>query len=228
MRALYDRTEDVRAYVIEFILMISQKTNEEKDYCSLYLVRHGETEWNAKELVQGHTDIPLNKKGERQAKELARRLKHIHFAAAFSSDLLRARRTAEIIALEKKIAVKTTKALRERYFGRFEKTAVRQLDKSLEELMRKYGEEIEKEIESDEGMMKRLIPFIREIAVAYRHKNVLVVAHGGIMRTFLIHLGFASASEMPPGSIKNTAYVKLESDGVDFFIKETFGIERKK
>ena len=40
------------------------------DYCIIYLTRHGETEWNEKKLIQGHTDIPLNEKGKKQAKQL--------------------------------------------------------------------------------------------------------------------------------------------------------------
>jgi len=47
------------------------------------------------------------------------------------------------------------------------------------------------------------------------------------MRIFLINLGLGTLESFPPGSIKNTAYIKLESDGVDFFIKETWGIEKK-
>ncbi len=96
------------------------KKLNDKNYCRLYIIRHGETDWNLKELVQGHTDIALNKTGEKQANDLAKMLNRIKFAAAFSSDLIRARRTAEIVAQEKKIAIKTTNALRERFFGRYE------------------------------------------------------------------------------------------------------------
>ena len=99
---------------------MSINKSSEKRFCTLYLVRHGETDWNVKGLLQGHTDIDLNKTGIKQAKELAKKLRRIKFAISFSSDLLRARRTAEIIATEKKIAVKTTTTLRERKFGRFE------------------------------------------------------------------------------------------------------------
>ncbi|GIW64747.1 MAG: hypothetical protein KatS3mg092_0680 [Patescibacteria group bacterium] len=47
-----------------------------KNYSTLYLVRHGETDWNVKGLVQGHSDIPLNDKGRWQAKELSKKLSH--------------------------------------------------------------------------------------------------------------------------------------------------------
>lgn len=200
-----------------------------KDYCILYIVRHGETDWNIQHLVQGHTDIPLNKKGERQAKEMGKKLNHIHFAAAFSSDLLRAKKTAEIIILEKKIAVQATKVLRERNYGRLEGKSWLTDSKELQSLWEKTYKltdgqrkkyRLEK-VENNEQLMYRFIPFIREMAVVYPQKNILVVTHGGLMRAFLEHLGYT----FNPGSVKNTAYIKLESDGIDFFIREMFGVE---
>src|SRR5689334_14138742 len=87
---------------------------------TFYLIRHGETDWNNQHLLQGQIDIPLNAKGEEQAQELAQVLKDINFDLAFSSDLIRAKRTTEIVALEKQLMIETTKTLRERAFGEFE------------------------------------------------------------------------------------------------------------
>lgn len=205
-------------------------------YCTIYLVRHGETEWNVKGFMQGQTDSPLTKEGVRQAKVLGKKLKKINFSAVFSSDLLRAKRTAEIIALERKIAVKTTKLLRERAFGRFEGIHNQEFEKQLKRMFEKFGKLNEKQklkfklaedIESDEEIFNRLNLFLREISTVYPGKNILVVAHGGIIRAFLIRLGYASHRELPPGSVKNTAYIKLLSDGTDYFIKETYGVEKK-
>jgi len=83
--------------------------------------RGSPTDWNVKGLLQGQSDIPLNTEGEKQAVEAAKKhFKKIKFAAIFSSDLVRAKRTAQIIALEKKMAVETSALLRERDFGPFE------------------------------------------------------------------------------------------------------------
>jgi broad specificity phosphatase PhoE len=68
-----------------------------KNYSTIYLTRHGETEWNEKKIIQGHSDIPLNKKGIKQANLLGMELKNIHFDAVFSSDLVRAKKSAEIM-----------------------------------------------------------------------------------------------------------------------------------
>lgn len=194
-----------------------------ENYCTIYLIRHGETEWNEKKLIQGHSDIPLNEKGELQSKQLGEKLKEIRFEAVFSSDLIRARRTAEIIILEKKLAVVTTKALRERLFGRFEGKHIDELRKILGELILFSNEKQKKlkfhDLENDEEIMGRFIPFFREVAVAYQGKNILMVSHGGLIRAFLDRIGFKmpNYSERP---MKNAGYLIIESDGVDFFVRE--------
>jgi len=201
-----------------------------QNYCTLYIVRHGETEWNVRKIIQGHEDIPLNKKGEVQAKELAKKLRHIKFDAVFSSDLIRAKRTAEIITLEKKMAVQTTKALKERYFGKYQGRSFavnNEMMRLINNLKMVTGRGA-KEVEGDENIISRLTTFLREIAVTYAGKTVLVVSHGGPIRTLLIHLGFATYDNFNEGQINNLAFVKLKSDGVDFFVEETNGIEIKK
>lgn len=202
-------------------------TKNGQNYCTLYIVRHGQTEWNVKELTQGETDIPLNSEGIKQAKKLRKKLKDLDYDAVFSSDLIRAKQTAETINLEKKLAIKTTKALRERRYGKLEGTPYREmrefhdtwekLNKTERENYRPY-----EGYETDEEIIGRYITFLREVAVLYSGKNVLIVSHGGVMRVLLNHL---TDNTYLTGSISNLAYIKLESDGVDFFIKELMGIK---
>lgn len=205
------------------------------NYTRIYIVRHGQTDWNVKRLLQGFTDIPLNVTGEQQAKEAGDKFKHVDFAAAYSSDLARAKRTAEIIALEKKIAVEATEVLRERNFGKYEGSSLdgirEDFIKDMERLNTLTQEEIAKDpvlknLESDDKVFSRLITFLREIAVAHSGKNVLVVSHGGALRLLLVKLGWAEHHQLPSGSIKNTAHAVIESDGIDFFVKETEGINK--
>ena len=201
---------------------------------TIYIVRHGETEWNIKHLMQGHLDSPLTQAGEQQAKDIALRLKHIHFDEVFSSDLLRAKRTAETIILERKIAIKTTQALRERNYGVFEGKVYDEYNQALQKLLVQYKTRSEQDkvfykshgVETTDQSIARLITFLRELAVSYSGKTILVVSHGGVMRYLLIHLGFGTYKTLPSGSIANTAYIKLASDGVDFFVKETKGITK--
>lgn len=69
-----------------------------------------------------------------------------------------------------------------------------------------------------------MFTYLREVAVAYQGKDILVVSHGGVMRILLDHLG----KRVARGATANTAYIKLESDGVEFFVKETEGIKFEK
>src|SRR3989344_4287192 len=110
--------------------------------CTFYIVRHGQTDWNKKHLIQGQTDIPLNEEGKLQAKGLAAELRNTHFDAVFSSDLTRTRQTAEILALERKLAVETRKALRERTFGKLEGKPTSKLKAVHAELIKLTDEEV--------------------------------------------------------------------------------------
>ncbi len=197
--------------------------------CILYVVRHGETDANAKGLIQGQSDFSLTSIGESQATNLAKKFKHIHFAAVFSSDLIRARRTAEIITLEKKLAVNTSHLLRERNFGKYEGKPQTLFREENEEFLRQLtalpyeeGKKLKaaEDIENDDELTARFITFLREIAVTYQGKTVLVVTHAGVMRAFLRHMNHDSSS----GFIENAGYFRLRSDGINFFVDETSGI----
>ena len=79
----------------------SKLTPQERARCAtLYLVRHGETEWNTQDILQGHLDSALTERGLAQARELVDRFRGVEFTAIFSSDVTRAQRTAQIIALD--------------------------------------------------------------------------------------------------------------------------------
>jgi probable phosphoglycerate mutase len=201
------------------------------NFCTIYLVRHGRTDWNEKGLIQGHTNIALNQEGKIQAENLARELKHIKFDKVFSSDLARAKQTAEIIALEHKLSVETSKALRERNFGKYEGkhwTVLEEINEVLKKLDEKarFSYKHHPSVESDEEVIDRFATLLKEIAVSNPGKNILVVTHGGTMRAFLVLLGKIDSKHFFI-EIANMAFVEVVSDGVDFIIKKTNGIENK-
>lgn len=209
----------------------------EHTYTIFYIIRHGETEANVKKILQGHSDYPLTQRGKDQAKEVSGLLKNIHFDKVFSSDLFRAKHTAQLILLERKMAIETSKLLRERTFGKYEGTSWFYQDDHLKKMWQKYETlsdqerfrfKFSEDQESDEEIATRMLTFIREIAVAYPGKTILIVSHGGIMRATLIKLGVSSYATIPPGAVKNLGFFKLESDGVDFFLKETHNIDLQK
>lgn len=195
---------------------------------TFYIIRHGQTEFNVKGIVQGHSDSPLTAEGLIQIKELAKKFKDKDFDLAFSSDLLRARRTAEIIALEHELEVKVTSLLRERNFGEFEAKESRALEayyNLLDKLDKnerfKYSDH---GVESDESVATRLMTFIRETAITHPDKNILVATHGSVLRVLLIHLGYGTYQNMRSGGIDNLAWIKIETDGSDVFIRHTEGV----
>ena len=85
----------------------------------VYIVRHGQTDWNVQHKAQGRSDIPLNETGRRQAEELRDKIKDIKFDAVYASPLKRARETAEI-ATDGEYKIVFDDRLMERSFGDFE------------------------------------------------------------------------------------------------------------
>lgn len=207
-------------------------------YTRIYIIRHGESLGNAHyakgggPLYSNELGTDLSDLGVKQAQFIAKKLSKIHFDAIFSSDFIRAKRTAEIIALEQKLEVIATKVIRERNIGSLEGKMTSDVAKKIKLLQQGLSDEEKMkikfvpDIESEDELASRFITFLREVAIAYQGKNILAVAHGNIMRSFLVHIGFAKYDELPFDSVKNTGYVKLESDGINFFVKETWGINK--
>ena len=203
--------------------------------CTIYIVRHAETEWNAIGRIQGQMESSLTEKGLGQARQTAEKLRDITFDAVFSSDLLRTKRTAEIVKLDRELEVVTKEVLRERTYGRGDGKMIEEWRKETRHLLEQYQKLSEKKkwrfkfdegYESDEELISRFITFLRETAIAYPNKTILIVTHGGVIMTFLAHIGFAKLSELKAAGFKNAGYLKIQSDGVDFFLKEIEGYQK--
>ena len=167
----------------------------------LYLARHGETDWNAAGRWQGQTDIPLNERGREQARAIADGLRGEGVSSIASSDLLRARTTAQIVANELRLEVNHVDVdLRERAFGCFEGLTRQEVAAQFPEAWAGYLADPEPAPpggESRQGLLARLLPAVLS-AAARLEPPLLVVMHGGAMRALLAeHLG-----SMPrPGSV---------------------------
>lgn len=205
-----------------------------KQYCTFYIVRHGETEWNTIDRIQGQLDSPLIQNGITQVEEVGKKLKDVKFDAIFSSDLLRAKRTARIINVDRKLKIATTKALRERTFGKHDGSMGNDYSIKIKNLLKEYDKlsheqkwkfKFAKDYESDEELITRFITFLKEVAVAFIGKTILIVTHGGNMRTFLTRLGYAEYGRLTPGTVKNAGYIVVISSGVDFLLKKVEGVD---
>jgi broad specificity phosphatase PhoE len=196
--------------------------------CTIYLVRHGETHWNVQEIMQGHTDIDLTARGEEQAMALAKELKHIHFDAVFSSDLIRAKKTAHLISAGAPSSIITTPLLRERAFGNYEgkpaTSAWKVLRPILDEHHGQHPHLSAMNVETNNSMRQRIMDFLLKIASEYQGKTLLLVSHGGVLKQTLIQLNFATASQFPKGAIQNTAYIRLSIIKKRIKIEKTQGI----
>jgi probable phosphoglycerate mutase len=144
-------------------------------------VRHGNTDWNAVRRTQGQTDIPLNLTGRAQARALAERFKNESWDVVYTSDLSRARETAEIIAKALDVPLYADERLREMGFGRMEGT-------TEEDRIRMWGEEwrtLDLGLESDESMVRRGSEIVKEICLRHPRQRILIVSHGALITAML-------------------------------------------
>jgi len=166
--------------------------NGSGDHVEIVLVRHGETDWNAERILQGHQQTSLNKKGKEQIIELAKNLKGEKFDALVVSDLKRATESAEILSKELDIKIDLElPELRERAMGEYE--GKKAIDIIPKDKMPKKGQSIAlliKDIIGKKGgetwdqFLDRARKAADMLHKNYKGKRVLVVAHGGILRTF--------------------------------------------
>lgn len=149
----------------------------------LYLVRHGETEWNAAHRIQGSTDIPLNETGRAQALATGRLLARRPWDAIYASPLSRAYETASIIAGEVGLAAPVAvPAIVERNYGEAEGLTGEEIDRRFP------GETPVPGRETREEVIARVLPALLELAERHPGQSVLVVGHGGVIRSVLYSL----------------------------------------
>ncbi len=169
----------------------------------MYLVRHGETDWNSVRRIQGHSDIELNELGLRQAEQVAGRFRGEKIQAVYSSDLCRARETASRIAQPFNFTVSTHDTLRERCYGQWEGL-------TYEEIRARFENQDEAAcgIETFECMQKRAVSALTELAKAHPNETIVVVSHGGLINSFL---HFVTSGEQGTGitRIDNTGITKF-------------------
>ena len=146
----------------------------------LYLVRHGETDWNRARRIQGSTDIPLNDTGREQAAATGRLLATRRWDAVVASPLSRAFETASIIAGELGLGTPDTlDAIVERHYGEAEGLNYDQIDARFPGDTPVPGRETRNQV------AERVVPAL--IALAERHpgESLVVVSHGGVIRSVL-------------------------------------------
>jgi broad specificity phosphatase PhoE len=151
---------------------------------TIFLARHGESDWNAERRWQGHADRPLTARGREQAHALADRLSDIELDAVYSSDLRRARETATMVAEEQGLEVTALPDLREIDVGSWSGL-------NRDEARIRFPEDFERWLQGGPGwkdgetypeMSRRVVDAVFRLAEAHDGGRVLVVCHGGPIR----------------------------------------------
>jgi probable phosphoglycerate mutase len=170
----------------------------------LLLARHGETDWNAAGRWQGHTDVPLNAAGRAQALTLAARLRAEGVRAIATSDLCRARGTAEIVGEALGLEVHLVDgALRERAYGAWEGLTRCECEARFPEEWARHVSDPRSPPpggESADALLARVVPAVHRAAERLASPTLLVT-HGGVMRAFLA--AALAAPGAPPRFIPN-------------------------
>jgi probable phosphoglycerate mutase len=170
---------------------------------TLLLARHGETDWNSERRWQGHSDQPLNERGREQARELAESLVGRRIDAVYSSDLWRARETAEIVARRLGLPVALDRGLREVDVGEWSGLVHTEIETRYPEGFRRWQEGLHgwEDGETYDAMGVRVVTALLAIAARHQGETVLVVSHGGAIR----------ASQASAAGLRNDEFRRSES-----------------
>lgn len=162
------------------------------------VIRHGVTNWNYDGRIQGQIDIPLAPEGEEQAAQAAAFLAKAEWDGLYTSDLQRAKRTAEALGKACALYPVVEPALRERNFGEFEGYI-------SEEITARVGHDWDKApgVETLSDLAVRGMRALERIAIAHPGERLLVVSHGALIRAVVEHI-LDTRSTRPIGNVSFT------------------------
>ena len=177
---------------------------------NLYLVRHGKTEYNKKNLYQGRTNIPLSIEGKAESFRLHNDLKGVEFNYVYSSPLKRARDTARIIVPY--LEAKVDDRIIERDLGDYEGTSFESdngnIDERFDDLNLNFQE---RNVEGIKVLFDRVTSFIEEIKEKHKGENVLIVTHNGAINVVNHYVnGVPEDGVLKYKKMGNSKFVKYE------------------
>ena len=181
----------------------------------LYIMRHGRTDWNDRHKLQGSTDIPLNEEGRRMAEKAREEYRDIPLDVCWSSPLVRARETAEIVLRGRGIPIHTDDRLREMSFGDYEglensfsipDCPINVLFQEPEKYVRSVGG-----AETFDELFARTGSFLREVAepLVRDGRNVLIVGHGAMNLSIISQVRHLPIEDFWSPGIENCRMIRL-------------------
>jgi broad specificity phosphatase PhoE len=192
---------------------------------NIYLTRHGETLWNTEKRLQGSKDSDLTEKGIRNAIALGKRLNNINFNAIYTSPLERAYKTARYIKSDQEVPIHTLENLKEIHFGDWEGKTKEEIE-NVDAYKYEYINFWEKphiynhtphKGECLTAFKQRVEHALRKISSDHQNGNILIVAHGVIIKAILSFTMNISTERMwEPPFIHGTSLTKFTWDGEDF------------
>ena len=207
--------------------------NKDKRTLKLYIVRHGETEWNVIKRFQGQLNTPLTEKGIKKLKETGKELEDVTFEEVYTSELERTVNSAEIILNEnrgyknKKLKLKKLAELNEVYFGVWQGL-------KYEEVFLKYPEEANNyfynvknykaenvEAENLKDALERFLRGINKILDSHKSGNILVVTHGTVFEMFINYVENSSIFDIDERTLMGNGDYKIFSYEDGKFQEET-------
>jgi probable phosphoglycerate mutase len=183
-------------------------------------IRHGETAWNVDTRLQGQLDVPLNERGREQARRVGHSLREERPTRIISSDLSRARETAEAIARSTGQPLCTDAGLRERHFGVWQ-------GHTYAEVAERWPEDAERwrrrepaygppEGETLQGFFDRCLSTLTRLAREHAGQNLVLVAHGGVLDCFYRAASGQSLTAPRTWELPNTGVNRLLWTGETF------------
>jgi 2,3-bisphosphoglycerate-dependent phosphoglycerate mutase len=189
----------------------------------ILLIRHGETEWNRIERIQGMEDIPLNALGLEQAEAVAIEIAKIVSGDAelVSSDLVRTRETAKPIIDATGLHARYDARLRERHFGILQGKTYTEWRETDAEGARRHAEGDQdygpEGGETAREFFKRSVDAVTDLAIACDAPMLLVVTHGGVVSSMYRHSQGIGAISARTWSVPNASISEWRFDGADFY-----------
>ena len=182
----------------------------------IYLVRHGQTDDNIKNLMQGWKDTPLNDQGRKQARALVSFFNDEQIDVVYASDLSRARETAQIIANSLHKEVYIDKQLREMYLGSWEGHSWQEIEAEFAYFFNKpENEKNALNIHSGESYIEfqlRAFQTFKKIVQLNSHKNIMIVTHGGVIREIIATIMKINQVQKDAIPIRNCSVSMIEFD----------------
>ena len=218
--------------------MTGNCNNKNEGTLKLYIVRHGETEWNVIKRFQGQLNTPLTEKGMEKLRKTGKKLKNILFDQVYTSELERTVNSAEIILNEnrgyknKKMELKKLAELNEVHFGVWQGL-------KYEEVFLKYPEEANNyfynvknykaenvkaenvKAENLKGALERFLRGINKILSSHKSGNILVVTHGTVFEMFINYVGNSSIFDIDERTLIGNGDYKIFSYEDGKFQEET-------